>query len=248
MSNGFQIVVLAAGQGKRMGNPDQPKVLTPLNGKSMLSYLLSAINASGVSDDTVIVVGKGAEEVKKTFGADYSYVLQAEQLGTGHAVLTAKEALGSAQHIMVLYGDHPLISPELIKNLAAAHLAGKEVLTMATVRVPNFDGWRSEFKSFAKILRNQSGRIVRIVERKDATVEQADITEVNPAYMCFEADWLWENLAKLDTSNAQGEYYLTDLVKMAVDQGHNIQSVEVGEKEALGINTPEQLDKISDLI
>ena len=272
--NKIQIVILAAGQGKRMGNPDLPKVLVPLKGKPLIKYLLEAVEKSKVCDKPVIVVGKMAEKVKKELGSNYIYVEQAEQLGTGDAVMTAHAAKGyftfisnpeklgtghdvkatestlrdSAKDIMVLYGDHPLVSAELVQNFAQTHLDSNSVLTMATVRPPDFEGWRSEFKSFGRILRDEAGKIIGMVEKKDANEQQLKIMELWPGYMCFKADWLWENLEKLGTNNAQGEYYLTDLVKIAVDQGHSIASLETTDKEGLGVNTPEQLKTIETLL
>lgn len=248
MSNGIKILVLAAGQGKRMGAGDLPKVLVPLNGKPMLGYLLDAVKNSGVCNKPTIVIGKGAEKVKEIFSDEVNYVLQERQLGTGHAVMVAKEALKGATDIMVLYGDHPLLGSKFVKNLADTHLASGGVLTLATVTVPDFEDWRSEFTSFAKIIRDKDGKVVKIVERKDATSDQVDIKEVNPAYMCFKANWLWENLKKLNIDNAQGEYYLTDLVKMAVDQGYEIATTEASPKEGLGINSSEQLEIIEKLL
>lgn len=247
MSNGVQILVLAAGIGKRMGNPDLPKVLIPLKGKPMLRYLLDAIKKSGVCDRPAIVVGKMADKVKQTFGDDYIYVLQKEQLGTGHAVLVSKQALKAAENIMVINGDHPLISSKLIKKLTDAHLSSGSVLTMATVTVPDYDDWRSEFKSFGKIIRTPAGDITAIVEVKDASPEQLEINELNPGYYCFKADWLWSNIDKLSPDNAQGEYYLTDLVELAL--GQNIQTISIDNpQEALGINTLEQLKNIEKLV
>ena len=245
----IQVLILAAGQGKRMGAGDLPKVLVPLKGKPMLGHLLEAIKNSGVGETPTVVIGKGAEKVKETFGDDYQYVLQEEQLGTGHAVKVAKGALKDATDVMVLYGDHPLVSAKLIKALAQKHLSSGSVLTMATVTVRDFEDWRREFISFAKIIRDDKDKVVKIVERKDISEDQKDIPEVNPAYMCFKADWLWENLKNLGKDNAQGEYYLTDLVKMAVDQGHEITTVDIQDiKEALGINTSEQLKSIEELL
>ncbi len=250
MENNFKIVILAAGLGKRMGNPDGlPKVLTPLKGKPMISYLLDSINKSGLDSSPVIVVGNGADQVKQTLGPNYTYVLQKQQLGTGHAVTVAKPALSSASDVMVLYGDHMLVSAELIKLLAATHSIGNSVLTMATFVAPNFDGWRAEFKSFSRLIRNSEGNIVEDIQVKDAKAEQLAIMELNPCYFCFKADWLWENLAKVGNTNAQHEYYLTDLIKMAIDQGHVITTVNISNiQEALGVNTKEQLTEVEKLL
>ena len=233
-----------------MGNPDGlPKVLTPLKGRPMISYLLDAIKQSGVDPKPVLVVGKGADQVQQAIGSGCDYAFQEHQLGTGHAVKTAKAVVGDAENVMVLYGDHMLVGPELIKNLAAAHLAGDNAITMATFVVPDFDGWRAEFKSFSRLIRDASGKIIQDVQAKDATPEQLAVRELNPCYFCFRADWLWENLEKVGNANAQGEYYLTDLVKMAIDQSRGIGTMEISNiKEALGVNTREQLVEIEKLL
>ncbi len=245
----IQIIILAAGQGKRMGRSDLPKVLVPLKGKPLIEYLLAAVKNSGLCQKSIIVVGKMAEKVKKTLGDDYVYILQEEQLGTGHAVMmTRKQLEGKVDNILVLNGDHPLISPELIKNLVDTHLTSGGVLTMATVTTPDFDSWRSELASFAKILRDDQGKVIQILEKESLVGDQVNIKELNPAYMCFKANWLWKNLENLRTDNGLGEYQLTDLVKMAVDQGHKIDTVSASPKEALGINSSEQLTTIEKLL
>lgn len=246
--NNIQVLILAAGQGKRMGAGDLPKVLVPLKGKPMLGHLLEAIKNSEVCDKPTIVIGKGAEKVQETFGENYKYVLQEEQLGTGHAVKVARDALKDATDVMVLYGDHPLVSAKLIKNIVSNHLIYKNVLTMATVTPPDFNGWRSEFKSFSRLVRDDNGVIVKDVQARDASPEQLKIRELNPCFFCFKADWLWENLEKVNNNNAQQEYYLTDLVKIAIRQGHEITTVDIDDpKEALGINSSEQLKSIEEL-
>lgn len=237
-----QIIILAAGLGKRMQNKELPKALVLLRGKPLISYLLDSIEKSGVCDKPVIVVGKGADLVKKELGSTYTYVPQAEQLGTGHAVMCAKDKLESkCQNILVLYGDQPLITSETINRLVDTHLADGQVLTIGTVKVPDFNDWRAGFYDFGRINRDAAGNMIGIVEKKDATAEQWNIKEINPGYYCFKADWLWQNLDKLKNNNAQKEYYLTDLISLACEQRQKIETVAVEPKEALGVNTEEQL-------
>ena len=242
----MQIVVLAAGHGKRMGNGDLPKVLVLFNGKLLVQYVMEAIAVSGVCDKPTVVVGQKAEQVKAALGPDYVYVLQTEQRGTGHAVAAVKSVLeGEAENIMVLYGDQPLITPATIKKMTQAHIASGSTVTMATVIVPDFNDWRQGFYDFGRVIRDTAGKLVAIVEKKDATTEQLEIKEVNPSYFCFKAQWLWQNLEKLSADNAQHEYYLTDLVGLACQQGEPITTVIVEPREALGVNTPEQLEFLS---
>jgi len=245
----LQIIILAAGLGKRMQNKELPKALTPLRGRPLISYLLDSIKESGVCAKPVIVVGKMADMVKAALGPNYTYVFQAEQLGTGHAVMCAKDELaGKAENILILYGDQPLITPETIKKLVATHLSAGPVLTIGTVKVTDFANWRAGFYDFGRINRDLSGNVVGIIEKKDAIEKQWDIKEINPGYYCFAADWLWENLAKLKNENAQKEYYLTDLIGLACQQGQNISTVEIEPKEALGVNNEEHLKLLEGII
>ena len=234
-------IILAAGKGKRMDS-DSPKPLIELNGKPFIKHLLDSVEASGVCDAPVIVVGNQAELVKQTLGSDYVYVEQTEQLGTGHAVKVCREALeGKVDSVIVLYADHPLVDAKTITSLADLKHTENTVLGMATITVPDFEGWRAAMYSFGRILRDESGNVTEIVEKKDATDEQLQVREVNPALFYFNADWLWNNLETVQNKNAQGEYYLTDLVKIACEQHHPIATVDAPIEAAFGINTKEEL-------
>ena len=236
------IILLAAGHGKRMKNGELPKVLAPLHGKHMIQYVLKAIHDSTVNVDPVIIIGQKAELVKKELGPDYTYVLQKEQLGTGHAVACAKDDLmGSTENVLVLYGDMPLVSSKTISELSRVHDKENATLTMATITVPDFDSWHNGFYDFSRVIRNQGGSIIRTVEKKDATPDELEIKEVNPVYLCINNTWLWKNISKLQNDNAQKEYYLTDLIKAACDQQKTIASIQIDLQEGIGINTPEQL-------
>lgn len=244
----LQVIVLAAGHGKRMNNGELPKVLIPFLGKALITHILDAIKESGVCPKPLIVVGQKANDIKTVFGSDYTYVFQAEQLGTGHAVASTRPILeGRVKDIMVLYGDHPLITAQMIHRLADTHFKSGKVLTMAAVVVPDFTDWRLIFYDFSRVIRDEQSRVAEIIEKKDATEEQLKNREVNPSYFCFKAGWLWQNLDKLTNHNAQREYYLTDLVKIAVKQGYEIATIEIEPKEALGVNTVEQLELIKSL-
>jgi len=242
------VVVLAAGMGKRMGS-DLPKVLLPLKSRILIHYLLEAIKQSGVCERPVIVVGQKAEKVKEALGSTYDYVFQAEQLGTGHALAQTRDFLaGKAKNILVLYGDMPLVTAETIQRLAEVHQKENAILTMTTVQVPDFNDWRAIFYDYGRIIRDDKGRLVKNVEKRDATLEQLAITEVNPSFYCFDADWLWQNIGQLGAENAQKEYYLTDLVGLACKQGQKIATVAINPPEALGANTVEQLRLLSTLV
>ncbi len=239
--NDLEIIILAGGKGTRM-NDTKPKVLTDIKGKPMLTYLLSAI--SRVCDKKpLIVVGYKAEEIKDVIGADQKYIIQEEQLGTGHAVQTAVPYLSpETKHVIVLYGDHPLIDSDTVSSLYKSHMNQMaSPLTMGTVVIPDFEDWRKPFYDFGRVIKNNENKIIKIIEKKDATPEELEIKEVNPSYFCFNADWLKENIEKIGKNNAQGEYYLTDLVGLAQSQGYDLNYCAIPPHEALGVNTPEQL-------
>jgi len=238
----LRAVILAAGKGKRMGNSDLPKVLHALKGKPILAYVLEAVADSAVDAKPVVVVGHKAEKIRETFGDACEYVAQQELKGTGDAVRCARQALeGTAKHVMVLVGDQPLMRGATMRRIADMHLAAGATLTLGTVTVEDFDDWRMPFADFGRVERDKTGAVKSIVEVKDATAQQRAILEVNPSYFCFKAEWLWPTLETLTTGNAQGEYYLTDLVAKAIASGEKVMTVPVPPAEAVGVNTPEQL-------
>jgi bifunctional UDP-N-acetylglucosamine pyrophosphorylase / glucosamine-1-phosphate N-acetyltransferase len=241
-----QIIILAAGEGKRM-NSESPKPMVTFLGKPMIAHLLSSVMESGLCTKPIIIVGQRREEIIDFLGPSFTYVVQEEQLGTGHAVMTAESAATGHDTVLVLYADHPLVSSHMISNLAKEHSDSGATLTMAVATVPDFSDWRKAFYSFGRIVRDQSGEILKIIELKDASEEEKEIKEVNPSYFCFNAAWLWENLHKLKNNNNQKEYYLTDLVGLARDQNVKIASIEIDPKEALGVNTREQLELLESL-
>jgi len=240
------IVVLAAGHGKRMQS-ELPKSLTPLHGKYLIAHLLERIEISGVADRTIIVVGQKRKQVMDALGSKYIYAIQEEQMGTGHAVMCAQKHIPDANHILVLYADMPYITPETIKNLVEKHTRENATLTMATIVVPDFLEWRAGFFDFSRVIRNEQGEIICTVEKKDQTEEEQKILEVNPAYMIFNAKWMWYNMKNISNTNSQSEYYLTDLIRIACDEREKIASISIEPKEALGVNTKEQLELIQSI-
>ncbi len=246
MSN-TRVVVLAAGKGTRM-NSDIPKVLMPFHGKPMVQHLLASIQSSGVDSRPVVIVGYEAELIMKTLGGENDYVRQKEQLGTGHALQCAEPLLaGKASDIIVLYGDHPFVKAETIAKLRSLHERETCVLSLLTSVVEDFDEWRKPFYDFGRVIRDQNGDITAITELKDATPEEREIREVNPALYCFRAEWLWPNLKKIGNTNAKHEYYLTDLVRLAIEGGEKIASMDISPLESIGVNTPEHLELAKEL-
>jgi bifunctional UDP-N-acetylglucosamine pyrophosphorylase/glucosamine-1-phosphate N-acetyltransferase len=237
-----RIIILAAGKGKRMGRSDRPKVLHTILGKPMLAYVLDAVVESGVDAKPIVIVGHMAEHVRAVCGDACDYATQTELKGTGDAVMRARTLLeGRTDDVMVLVGDQPFVTASTIRRVADMHLAGGATLTLGTVTVPDFEGWRRAFADFGRIVRDAQGIVQRIVEVKDASPDELAIKEINPSYYCFKGTWLWRTLESLTSDNASGEYYLTDVLGKAIASGEKVQTVAIPAEEALGVNTLEQL-------
>lgn len=238
------VVILAAGQGKRIGKvySGVPKVLLPVGGEPMLRRLVRSVEQSGVASEIVVVTGPTIKnQIRAALPSTVKIAIQDQPLGTGHALGCARHAV-SADHVMSLNGDHPFMTPETIRSLAGKHLETGATLTLAAVRVPDFLDWRTFFYDWGRIIRDASGRFLRITEFKDCTDEERKITEVNPGFYGFVSNWAWEHIDQLQTTNVQGELYLTDLLAMAVSEGKRVESVEIADpRTAIGVNTPEHL-------
>lgn len=233
---------MAAGHGKRMG-ADRPKPLVEVIGKPMVQYILDAVAESRLCDTPILVVSPDNIDLfKEVVGDHYQYVLQEEQLGTGHAARMACPVIDNTKPTIVLNGDHPTISARMLRGLIDQHTKYNATVTLGVVKVPNFSDWYTPFESWGRIIRNEEGRVTQIKEAKDATLEELEICEVNPNYFCFDGAWMCDRLANVDNKNTTGEYYLTTLVKMAVAEGQTIASSQVTPEEGVGVNTPEHRD------
>jgi bifunctional UDP-N-acetylglucosamine pyrophosphorylase/glucosamine-1-phosphate N-acetyltransferase len=231
-------VILAAGQGTRMKS-ETPKVLHNLCGKPMIKHIVETAKELDPAH-IYLVVGYKEELVRQHFGDSVRYVTQREQLGTGHAVLQAgNELSGHTGDVLVLYGDVPLITEQTLRSLVEKHRKTRAATTLVTTRVSDPHG-------FGRIVRNRSGRITRIVEEKDATSAQRRIREINPGIYCFESSSLMNTLKKVDTSNEQQEYYLTDVIRILVKQGRKVETVTTSDEvEIMQVNTRKQLAQIN---
>lgn len=237
-----KIIILAAGKGTRMDS-ELPKVLVPLHGRAMITYLMDSIKNSGVDDKPIIVMSPDnqAQISKALKGYSFEVVLQEEQLGTGHALSCAQERLRKDyDHVIVFYGDHPFVQPTTINRLIDSHEHTQYPIAMMTTCLDSFDGWQKTFKAWGRIIRDKD-HITNIVEFKDATEAQKEIKEVNPGFYCFKSDWLWDNISKLQNNNNQKEYYLTDLIHIATQQGFSIHDIPVESWETIGVNSKEEL-------
>ena len=226
----LSVVILAAGRGTRM-NSDKPKVLHELAGISLLQRVLNCAHQLN-AEKVCVVYGHGGDAVPLALqGSDALCVLQEPQLGTGHAVQQAMPHIEDGTHTLVLYGDVPLIQPATLHQMQKMEGA----LTLLTVNLADPSG-------YGRIVRNSEGDVTAIVEEKDATAEQREIHEVNTGIMLVPTRLLKGWLSKLKNSNSQGEYYLTDVVGMAVDEGIAVQTVQPGhEWEIHGVNSKSQL-------
>ncbi|MRR32926.1 bifunctional UDP-N-acetylglucosamine diphosphorylase/glucosamine-1-phosphate N-acetyltransferase GlmU, partial [bacterium] len=206
-----------------------PKVLHPVNNKPLILYSIQAAKAAG-SDRPIVIIGNGAEAVKKTVGDGARFVLQAERLGTAHAVMMAEaELIGMGELVLVIAGDMPLLTSETLRQLVQKQTVNKGPLTMLTVHSNNPRG-------FGRILRGMDGEIRAIVEEAQASADELQIDELNVGAYCFNSEWLWKALKKI-TLSPKGEYYLTDLIGIAVAEGSRVDSIQLeDEEEALGVN------------
>ena len=236
MTHALAVVILAAGQGKRMKSA-LPKVLHTLAGQPMIQYVLDAARALNPSR-LVVVVGQGTDQVQAALGSNISFVEQAKRMGTGHAVMQAHAAANGCRHILVVYGDMPLLRPATLQALHQRHQAGKSPLTMLIVR-------DDQSRGFGRVILDSAGRVQAVVEEAECTPAQLAIRELNAGVYCFEAGWLWSRLPHLPLHADKGdvgEYFLTDLVGMAVVEGFEVSYLITDDPlETLGINTPEHL-------
>ena len=223
-------IILAAGKGTRMKS-QRPKVLHPILDQPMILYAVDT-SVQVTSRPPVLVVGHQAEEVMQTVGDRAQYVMQEEQLGTGHAVMVAMPAVrGHADAVLVTYGDMPLLRAETLRRLVQIHARTQSTITMLSVILDDPHG-------FGRILRDDAGNVVGVVEEVDATPEQRRIRELNAGIYCFDAAWLDDHLHRIQPSPVKGEYYLPELIAMAVQEGRGVQAVPADDpNEVVGINT-----------
>ncbi|MGD8912950.1 MAG: bifunctional UDP-N-acetylglucosamine diphosphorylase/glucosamine-1-phosphate N-acetyltransferase GlmU [Candidatus Thiodiazotropha sp.] len=225
-------LILAAGEGTRMRSRI-PKVLHKLADKPLLGHVIDTTRSVN-PDEITIVYGHGGELVPSQLSAqDLSWVEQLERLGTGHAVMQALPTLQNVDKVLILYGDVPLISSSTLTGLLSCLRLSD--LALLTVDLPDPTG-------YGRIVRDGMDRIIRIVEQKDASQREQEITEINTGIMAVKRDKLEKWLAQLDNNNAQNEYYLTDIIAMAVEDGINIQAIHPdSEEEVMGVNDRSQL-------
>lgn len=236
------VIILAAGKGTRMRS-SLAKVLHPLHGAPMLSYSVAVARAVGAAD-VAVVVGHQAELIEETMGDEgLTFVLQREQLGTGHAVLQARDHFrGFEGMILILCGDVPLLRPRTVKGLMDRHRRSRAAVTVMTTLLEDPSG-------YGRIVKGEGDRILRIVEERDAAEDEKKIREINTGIYCAECPFLFEAAAAIDNRNAQREYYLTDIVGITNRMNRIAMSFAASDsREVMGINTREDLERAEDLI
>jgi len=233
----FCALILAAGKGTRMKS-DLAKVLHVLNGKPLLYYSLAAAKEAG-AEKIVAVIGHQADDVREKFAnSSCIFVEQKPQLGTGHAVLQAKDVLADYKGLtVILCGDVPLLKPATIKSLIDNHLAAQAVVSVLTTIPP-------PPHAYGRIVKDDKGNVLKIIEHKDATKDEKKIGEINTGIYCVDTKFLFYALGKINNNNRQHEYYLTDIVEIACHEGQKVKSLIASDYvEVMGINTMEELER-----
>lgn len=233
IAGGAAAIILAAGAGTRMKS-DLPKVAHECDGKPMVRWVIEAAHAAGI-ERIVSVIGHGRDVVAPLV-ADTCVAIQEQQRGTADAVASAREALaGFEGSVVVLSGDCPLITAETIRELIAMREREQAAVVVLSMRMDDPFG-------YGRIVRDGAGALECIVEQKDATPEQAAITECNSGFYCFDAQALFAALSQVGSNNAQGEFYLTDVIGICREAGRTVCAwCTPDATECLGVNTPEQL-------
>jgi bifunctional UDP-N-acetylglucosamine pyrophosphorylase / glucosamine-1-phosphate N-acetyltransferase len=239
----FAGLVLAGGRGKRFPSEHghlHPKVLRHALGRPIVEYVLDALRGAGV-DDITLVIGYGSNEVRRALGDRVEYAVQHEQHGSGHAAKCAKECYESYDgSLVVMCGDSPLFAAETVLALVEKHEKNNAAVTLASAVLENPFG-------YGRILRDSDGAIRGVVEEKCANEQQRAIREVNGGAYCFDASWMFGNIEKMALNEAH-EYNLTDMVRVAVEQNLTVSAVECDPQELLGVNTPEQLAVVEEIL
>lgn len=234
-------LVLAAGQGKRIKS-DLPKVLHKVCGKEMVNHVIDSVRDAGI-DDVNLIIGKGAELVQNgTSDRNVSYSFQEEQLGTGHAVKCAKSFLEGKKGVVAVFaGDTPLIKKSTIEELFNEHINNENAATILTSLVKDPTG-------YGRIVRDESGQVLKIVEHKDCTEDELKINEMNTAIYCFDIELLVIALDKINNNNNQGEYYLTDVIEILKEENKKVGAVITEFEETIGVNSRVQLAEAEEIL
>lgn len=240
MNENLDVIILAAGLGTRMKSATI-KILHRAAGRPIIDYVLD-LACDVCTRPPVMVIGHQRDAVQQAVGDRARYAVQEEQLGTGHAVLQAASLIGNSGRVLILSGDVPLTRPETLRQLLDEHERSGNALTLLSMRL-------ADPAMYGRVVRDERGEVVRIVEAKDATDDEKQINEVNGGIYVFEAEHLFDNLRNLSTNNAQGEYYLTDLIAVLRNSGKRVGATVAGDPiEALGVNSRAELAAVENEI
>ena len=236
------VIILAAGIGKRMKS-DLPKVLHELSGRPLVQWVVRAAKRL-MPERIIVVTGRGGEQVRESLnGFNVSFARQAEQLGTAHAVLQAKERLrGFTGDVMVLSGDVPMVTAGTLKRLLDLSRRQECALSFVTAQIEDPTG-------YGRVLRGSGGEVEAIVEERDATREEKAIKEINGGVYLFDSLFLFETLPGISAANDQKEQYLTDVVKMALERGQKVAALKLADPaEIAGVNSREELEQLNKVV
>lgn len=232
-------IILAAGKGTRMKSKD-PKVVHKVVGKEMLNHVIDATEALNCQKPS-IVIGHGRAIVKERINRDVNFVVQEEQLGTGHAVMVCDENIPETGDVIILYGDTPLLRAETLKSFVGFHKESKNTMSVMTANFENPHG-------YGRIVKNEAGNLLKIVEEKDASKEEKKIKEINSGIYCVKAKALKESIQLLTNDNNQNEYYLTDIVEILKNKDEKIASFIIKDnEEIIGVNSRKQLFEVEEI-
>ncbi len=233
-------LVLAAGQGTRMKSSES-KVLHQVLGRSLVEYSILAAKGVGV-EEVCLIVGHKAEDVQKKLGDRVSYAMQKEQLGTGHAVMQALDFIEDANEVIILCGDTPLITKETLQTMLDFHREKQNAITVLSTIMEEPTG-------YGRIVRDDKGSLLKIVEQKDASEEEKKITEINGGIYTFDGKLLKYALSKLNNNNVQGEYYLTDTIEILLSEGYKVNAIATAESDDIaGVNSRVQLAAVTQVM
>jgi len=234
----MKALILAAGKGSRM-NSTIPKVLLELNGKSLIKHVADALNIPEIEEIGVVVCKETETDIQNCLGNNAAYILQEEPQGTGHAVMCAGDWLSEFQSdLLVVVGDAPFITKKIIANLVQNHHTQNNTCTMLSAI------WETP-PPYGRIVRNKEGKIIKIVEEKDATEAEMEIKELSSSHYCFHYPDLKKALKKIDNNNAQNEYYLPDVIEIFIDEGKKVEAITVDDPMfTFGINTKLELEMV----
>lgn len=238
MNEELSVIILAAGKGTRMKS-DLAKVLHPALGRPLIHWVLDQAEAAGAGHKVVVVGHQREAVIESVQERGVTIAVQEQQLGTGHAVQVCREAMaGHTGQVLILSGDVPLLSPGTLRQLHAFHVDSSSAATILTAEFDDPTG-------YGRIIRHADGKVLKIVEHKDAQPKELAVREINSGIYLFDVGLLFEYIGRLDTDNAQGELYLTDVVRLLVEDGHPVGALCTPHQEEIqGVNTVEQLREV----